>query len=301
MGDRTAVETSGARGSGARLRQLVIHAAIFLSLIAAWELSTWYGLVDTLILPRPSGILRSFWVIYVAQGNVWYHLFITTTEVLAGFVVGSLLGVSLAILVGSSAVLREYLKPYVIVLEATPRIAMGPLMIAWLGFGWSSKIGIVTLVCFFPPFMNTLTGMVNVDYEALQLFRSLRATRWQTFRKLMLPDAMPLIMAGLRLAMAAALGGALVAEFISANEGMGVLLDRYSQSLNMTSAFASLLTLTLLGFLIFRSMEAADNRLVFWRYDSRLSAVSAKRERSWCARRMPQGGTVGEIGKRALP
>jgi NitT/TauT family transport system permease protein len=245
------------------------------------ELATRLGLADTLILPPPSGILRSFWVIFVAQGNVWYHLFVTMTEVLVGFLAGSLLGIALAFLIGSSALFREYAKPYVIVLEATPRIAMGPLMIAWLGFGWSSKIGIVTLVCFFPPFMNTLTGMVNVNRDALQLFHSLRATRWQIFRKLMLPDAMPLIMAGLRLGMAAALGGALVAEFISANEGMGVLLNRYSRALNMTSAFAALLTLTFLGFVIFRGMEVADRRLVFWRHASRLSAVSASRRTSW--------------------
>ncbi|WP_457940363.1 ABC transporter permease [Mesorhizobium sp. 10J20-29] len=266
------------------LRQFAIHAAILIALLSAWEWVTWTGIADALIFPRPTDILISAWRIYVVNANIWHHLFITVTEVLSGFVLGSALGIVLAIIVGLSPAVRSYLKPYVVVLEATPRIAMGPLIIAWLGFGWSSKIAIVTLVCFFPPFVNTLAGILNVDSEALQLFRSLRATSWQTFRKLMLPDAMPLIMAGLRLAMAAALGGALVAEFISANEGMGVLLSRYTEALNMGSSFASLLTLTLLGFTIYRLMEFADNRIVYWQHAGRLTEMSRRRAVQWCRR-----------------
>lgn len=262
-------------------RHLTIHLAIFVGLIALWEYVTWAGIADPLISPRPSAVVEAFWRIYVVQANIWYHLYITMTEVLVGFFAGSILGVGLAVVVGSSSVMREYLKPYIIVLEATPRIAVGPLIIAWLGFGWSSKIGIVMLVCFFAPFINTLTGMMNVDGDKLQMFRAMRASRWQIFTKLMLPDAMPVIMAGLRLAMAAALGGALVAEFISANEGMGVLLNRYTASLNMSSSFACLLTLTALGFVIFRSMEAVDNRIVFWRREDRTAQVSARRAAAW--------------------
>jgi NitT/TauT family transport system permease protein len=273
--------SDGIRGSLPKPRHIAIHATILAVLLGLWEWVTWAGIADALIFPRPSEILTSAWRIYVTQATIWYHLGITVTEVLAGFVLGATLGIVLAIIVGLSPLIREYLKPYVVVLEATPRIAMGPLIIAWLGFGWSSKIGIVTLVCFFPPFINTLTGMLNVDSEALQLFRSLRASRWQTFRKLMLPDAMPLIMAGLRLSMAAALGGALVAEFISANEGMGVLLSRYTESLNMGSSFASLLTLTLLGFIIYRLMEFVDSRIVFWRHDARLNGMAKRRAAAW--------------------
>jgi NitT/TauT family transport system permease protein len=264
-----------------RPRHLAIHFAVLAVLLGLWEWVTWAGIADALIFPRPSDIAISAWRIYVTQATIWRHLFVTLVEVLAGFGLGAALGIGLAIIVGLSPVVREYLKPYIVVLEATPRIAMGPLIIAWLGFGWTSKIGIVTLVCFFPPFINTLTGMLNVDSEALQLFRSLRATRWQTFRKLMLPDAMPLIMAGLRLSMAAALGGALVAEFISANEGMGVLLSRYTESLNMGSSFAALLTLTLVGFTIYRLMEFADSRIVFWRHDARLVGMAKRRAAAW--------------------
>lgn len=264
-----------------RLGRAINHAAILAGLLLLWELAARAGLVDALTLPAPSAILSAFHRLYILQGNIYFHLAVTLGEVAAGFIAGSLLGIGLAVAIGLNGTARRLLKPYIIILEATPRIAVGPLIIAWLGFGWSSKITIVMLVCFFAPFVNTLSGMLNVDIEAHQMFRSLRAGKWQTFTRLMLPDAMPVIMAGLRLAMASALGGALVAEFIAANEGMGVLLKTYTGSLNMPAAFACLLTLTALGFLIFRTMEAIDRHVVFWRGGERMDAVARKRARRW--------------------
>lgn len=268
-----------------RRRRLATHLGVFLALMLAWEGAARAGWTNPLFLPQPTHILNSFWVIFVGTGNVWRHLYVTLTEVFVGFAAGSVLGVGLAILVGLNPLLRRLLQPYVIVLEATPRIAVAPLIIAALGFGFQSKIAIVMLVCFFAPFVNTLAGMLGVGRDGIELFRSLGASKWQTFRKLMLPEAMPTVMAGLRLAMASALSGALVAEFISANEGMMVLIDRYTGSLNMPSAFAALLTLTALGFLIFKGMELLDEFIVFWRHQSRLGAVSQRRARAWEAAR----------------
>jgi NitT/TauT family transport system permease protein len=176
------------------------------------------------------------------------------------------------------------MKPYVIITEATPRIAIGPVIIAAFGFGWTSKVAIVMLVCFFAPFVNTLNGMVNVDDDELDMMRSMRASKLQIFRKLMIPDAMPEIMGGLRLAMASALGGALVAEFIAANAGMGVLINQYTGVLNMASAFVCVLTLTAIGFFILRFMEAVDRWLVFWGDRARTEAVSRRRASAWARR-----------------
>lgn len=270
-----------AADAGLRRRRLLTHLGIFLGLMLTWEAAARLGWTNPLFMPQPTHILHSFWVIFIATGNVWLHLYVTLTEVVAGFIAGSVLGVGLAIIVGLNPLVRRFLQPYVIVLEATPRIAVAPLIIAALGFGFQSKIAIVMLVCFFAPFVNTLAGMLSVNRDGIELFRSIGASKWQTFRKLMLPEALPTVMAGLRLAMASALSGALVAEFISSNEGMMVLIDRYTGSLNMPSAFAALLTLTALGFLIFKGMELLDEYIVFWRHESRLAAVSRKRARDW--------------------
>lgn len=262
-------------------RRIRNHLTIFACVLLVWEFVTWSGLADTLLFPRPSAIVTSLVRIYFIQGNIWWHLWVTMHEVIIGFVVGTLFGMGLAVAVGLSEALRRYMKPYVIIMEATPRIAMGPLMIAWLGFGFNSKLAIITLVCFFAPFVNTLTGMLTTDEDRMEMMRSLRATRSQMFWKLMLPGAMPIIMAGIRLAMASALAGALVAEFISANEGMGVILNRYTQSLNMPSAFASLLTLTAVGFFLYRMMEIAEARIIFWQNDAGMQRVAKRRAAVW--------------------
>lgn len=267
-----------------RTRRILTHAAIFIALIGAWEISSRSGWLDPLLFPRPTAILRSFWLIYVQNGNVWWHLYASMSLVVMGFAAGSLLGIALGSLVGFNATVRTYLKPYVIVLEATPRIAMAPLLIAALGFGASSKIAIIMLVCFFAPFINTLSGVVNVNEEKLELFRAMGASKLQTLRKLVLPEAVPVIMAGERLAMAASLSGVLVAEFIQRDQGMGFLIWTYTRNLNMASSFACIFTLTIIGFVIFRSMEALDHRIAFWKHEDRMTQVSARRRVRWTAR-----------------
>ena len=260
-----------------RLRRGLNHAAIFLGLILAWEWGARTGRLDPLFFPRPSAILHSFWLIYFENANVWRHLHVTLGLVFVGFLAGSALGMGLGALVGLNPLVRRFLQPYVIVMEATPRIAVAPLMIAALGFGANSKIAIIMLVCFFAPFINTLSGVVNVNEEKLELFRSLGASKWQVLRKLVLPDAVPVIMAGERLALTAALSGALVAEFIQRDKGIGSLILIYTRNLNMASAFACIFTLTIVGFLIFRVMEIADHRIAYWKHDDGLNRMSRRR------------------------
>jgi NitT/TauT family transport system permease protein len=264
---------------------MLTHGFIFLSLVLAWEFASRAGLLDPLFFPRPSDIIASIIRIYITQGNVWYHLYVSLGLVLAGFIAGSILGIFLGSLVGFSALVRRFIKPYVIVLEATPRIAVAPLLIAALGFGANSKIAIIMLVCFFAPFINTLSGVVNVNEEKLELLQSLGASKFQIFRKLVLPEAVPVIMAGERLALTAALSGVLVAEFIQRDQGIGALILTYTRNLNMASAFACIFTLTLIGFLIFRGMEWLDRKIAFWNHEEGMTRVSAKRRERWLRRR----------------
>jgi len=264
-------------------RRWIMHGGIFLALILAWEFGSRFGLLDPLFFPKPSDILISFVRIYFITGNIWQHLLVSLGLVFAGFIAGSFLGILLGSVVGFSAVVRRFIKPYVIVLEATPRIAVAPLLIAALGFGANSKIAIIMLVCFFAPFINTLSGVINVNEEKLELFKSLGASKFQIFRKLVLPDAVPIIMAGERLALTAALSGVLVAEFIQRDQGIGSLILTYTRNLNMASAFACIFTLTLIGFLIFRGMEKLDQSIAFWNHEAGMAGVSLRRKKRWSA------------------
>ena len=266
-------------------RRRANHAAIFLGLMALWQAGSWTGFLDPLFFPAPLEILASFWRIYVTQGNIWYHLYVSLGLVLAGFTMGSILGVGLGAVVGMNATVRRFLQPYVIVLEATPRIAVAPLLIAALGFGPQSKIAIIMLVCFFAPFINTLSGVLNVNRDRMELMRSLGASKMQVLRKLVLPDAIPVIMAGERLAMTSALSGVLVAEFIQRDQGIGALILTYTRNLNMASAFACILTLTAIGFLIFKGMEMVDHHVAYWKNEAGLKRMTEKRARAFAARR----------------
>lgn len=268
------------KGQSAR-RIIFNHFAILATWVSLWELGSQLGYIDALFFPRPSDIITGFWRLFIVQGNIWFHLGLTLLEVAAGFLAGSILGIALAFGVGAFETVQRFLKPYIVIIEATPRIAIGPIIIAAFGFGWTSIIFIVMLVCFFAPFVNTLNGIINVDRDQLDMFRSMRASRWQTFRKLILPEATPEIMAGLRLAMASALGGALVAEFIASNKGMGQLISTYTGNLNMSSAFVCVLTLSAIGFFIMRAMESLDRWLVFWNDRNRTETVGRKRHAAW--------------------
>lgn len=268
-------------GGGFSWRRIAKHLSILAALLIVWEFVTATGIADDLMFPRPSGIVLSVFPLYISPGMVWHHLWVTMATVLAGFVLGTVLGIVLAVFVGLSETIRRYLKPYIIVLEATPRIAMGPLVLAWLGFGFGAKLAIVTLVCFFAPFVNTLTGILSANQSQVELMKSLGASKWQTLTKVMVPDAMPLIMAGIRLAMASALGGALVAEFISSNDGMGVLMQNLTAVLNMPAAFATLLSLTIVGFILYRLMEMLETSVIFWQHDDSMRRMSRRREKYW--------------------
>lgn len=253
------------------------HVALFVTVIALWELVSVNNIVDQLILPRPSAVAVSLFSMAVVKGTVWWHFAVTLWEALSGFIIGSAIGIGLAIAAALNESFRRYISPYIVALQVTPRIALAPIVIAWLGFGVGPKIGIAALICFFPPFINTLTGLLSVDEDAAEMFRSLGASKRQIFWNLMLPNAMPVIMAGLKTAISLALIGAIVGEFISASEGMGVLMQRYTFALNMSASFAVIIILTVMGYLLFTAMEAIDNRLVFWRHDARMVAISRRK------------------------
>lgn len=246
------------------------HFGLFASLMILWEVAARAEWVDSLLLPAPSKIFTNLINIMFQSGLMWHHFGVTLYETVAGFLIGSVIGFVLAVLAAQFVGFKTYSTPYVIALQVTPRIALAPLIIAWFGFGVSAKVVIAAVICFFPPFVNTLTGLLDYDRDRMEMFRSLRASRWQIFTQLQLPGAMPIIMAGLKTAISLALIGAIVGEFISASEGLGLLMQRFTFQLNMAASFAILVTLTLMGLILYWIMELLDDRLVYWRHDTRL-------------------------------
>lgn len=269
---------------GAFLSRILQHAAMFATFVGLWEASVRMGWVSELILPSPIAMVYAWVNLSITTGLIWPHFFVTLWEVVAGFALGVVLGGGIATVCALSPVFRRLISPYMVALQVTPRIAVAPIIVAWLGFNTEPKIAIAVIICFFPIFVNTLTGLMQVDREALEMFKSLRANRWQVFAHLMLPSAMPVIMAGLKTAVGLALIGAIVGEFVSASVGMGVLVQKFSFQLMLPEAFAVLMTLTFMGLLLYFLMELVDSRVIYWTHDRRLSAMSQRKAKAYRAK-----------------
>ena len=264
-----------------RFARLMPHLALFAVLIAIWEVLVRVGAISSIMVPKPSVIAAAIAELYFIEGTIWRHFFITLTEAVVGFLIGA--GIAIALAVGSSLseAFRRYVSPYAIVLNVTPGIALTPVIIAWFGFGMGSKIALAAVISFFPVFVNALTGLTQPDGEREELFRALGASHRQVFWKLRVPAALPLLFAGLKIGLTTALIGAVVAEFAQATEGVGVLMNRFSFQLNMGAAIATLLSMTLIGLILFYAMEFLDDRVVFWRREERRATASRARARAW--------------------
>lgn len=261
--------------------RLIPHLLLFLGLLAAWESAAAIGLIQTIMIPRPSAIIGAIWELYVTQRTIYRHFFITLTEAVVGFGIGAAVAISLAVASALSQRFKRYVSPYAIVLNVTPGIALTPIIIAWFGYGMGSKIALAAVISFFPIYVNTLTGLVQYDEEREDLFRSIGASGAQVFRKLRVPAALPMLFAGMKIGLTTALIGAVVAEFAQATEGVGVLMSRYSFKLNMAESIATLLSMTVIGLMLFYSMELLDDRTVFWRREARMTQKSRARARAW--------------------
>ena len=246
-----------------RGRERLLSLVLLLAVLAAW-----YGLVQwrrlpPLVLPLPTAVARVL-VQNILDGFLWPHLWVTLSEIVLGFVGGSALGVGLGSLVALAPLAQRVLNPYIIASQAMPKLALAPLFVIWCGFGIAPKALIAALIAFFPLFENTLTGLSAVDTETLDLFRMLGASRWQVFRKLLLPNAVPYLFAGLRVAIVLSVVGAVVGEYIGANKGLGALIMASQGMMDTTLMFAVFIVLTLVGIVLYQLVVYCE-RLVLTR------------------------------------
>ena len=199
-----------------------------------------------LILPNPYDVFMRL-VSYFVNGRIWPHLFMTTQEILAGFVLGSVLGLGFGTLVSESDIARKVIMPYIIVTQALPKFALAPMLVIWFGFGMAPKVIIAALIAFFPLVENTYMGLTTTPQPQLELFRALRASRITTLLKLRIPHAVPAIFSGFRVALMLSLVGAVVAEYVGANQGLGALIIVSQGTLDTELMFVAFVILTVLG------------------------------------------------------
>jgi NitT/TauT family transport system permease protein len=256
-----------ARSFGRRLGDQMIALLFIAGGLAAWEIVCRQGLVSSLILPPPSAIAREFYAVcreIAVGGPLRTDSLVTLYETVAGFALAIVIAFTCGVLIAELPVLRRVLMPYLIALNAAPKIAFAPLLLVWFGFGMNSKVVMAALIAFFPLLVNVVAGIAGADPQKLRLMRSLAASGWMTFVKVKLPDASPVIFAGLKTAIVFAVVGAVVGEFVGADAGLGHVIKQTDYQLDVALTFALIVLLSLMGILLFYAVELLERRMLFW-------------------------------------
>ena len=239
----------------------LLSGALLLALLGAWEWIVRQWGLSALVLPAPSAIAASLWS-GLETGYFWPHIVSTVQALLLGLAAGSIVGLLAGMALAESTLLERIFKPYVVVSQVVPKLALAPLFVLWFGFGMLPTVLITALICFFPLMENTLTGLRQVDAQRLQLFQMLGATRLQTLLRLKLPTGLPAILAGLRVAVVLALVGVVVAEFMGASKGLGAVVIAAQGMMDTTLMFAALVLIAAIGLVLYQLCIVLERRLL---------------------------------------
>lgn len=239
-----------------------------------WYLIARLGGFPAFILPSP-GLVWVRLLQTLSSGSLLRHSAVTLGEVLAGLALGVSTATALGYLLAKSRAFERLLAPYVVASQSVPVVAIAPLLVIWFGPGLLSKVLICALIVFFPVLVNTIVGLRSVPEELNELMRSLQATRWQTISLLEVPAALPIFLGGLRIGATLSVIGAVVGEFVGANEGLGFLINvgrgQYDTALVFVAVFTLIgMALTLYGLVVF--LEA---RLLSWQQRPENTRISS--------------------------
>ncbi|ASA26507.1 ABC transporter permease [Paenibacillus donghaensis] len=246
------------------LANLATGAAIPVGVIFLWQLAGSFGWISPQFLPAPLAIFRALAGL-AASGELIHHLGVSLGRAGAGFVLGGCLGLVLGLLNGLFRKVEYLLDPSIQVLRLVPHLAIAPLIILWFGFGEVSKIVIIMSGAFFPLYIHTFMGIRGVDNKLFEVARVLGFNSYQTLHRLILPAALPGILLGLRLSLAVAWIGLVVAELIGSQSGVGFLINEGKQNSNTEIVFAGILIFAIVGKLIDSLFRVIERRFLFWR------------------------------------
>ena len=250
---------------------MIAAVVILLVLIGGWEAYARLGHVDEFILPAPTQVATALWD---DRGLLWHNLLVTAQEIGLGILLALVLGALLAILIHLSPTLRRVVYPLLVGSQAVPIVIIAPLLVVWFGFGIAPKLAIIALVCFFPVVVTTLDALAAVDPEQRKLLHTLDASRWQEFRWVEAPAALPGALSGAKIAVAIAVIGAVFAEYAGSSAGLSNVILQAIPQLETARAYAAVVLLAAFAILLFLLLSLAERVLVPW----------ARRDTEWSRR-----------------
>ena len=244
------------RAGATRVGMVVL---VHLLVVVAWQASVDLFHIPAYILPSPLATLRT-----LAKPNyAWAaNTLVSATEIVGGYALGVIVGVVFAMLFSWSRLVTLLLLPLCVTLNMIPKVALGPLIIVWFSYGIVPNILIAFSICFFPILLTTTRGLAEAPADLLDLVRSLRGSRWQMFRKIQLPSALPYLFSGMKVGAILAVAGAVVGEFIASERGLGYLMIQVQSSLDTPAMLMAVILLTTLGVLLYGAVIVTEKIVI---------------------------------------
>lgn len=264
----TTATANGVRFDSDTIKDVGITLIGVILLLGVWKLAAEYGGMPAYILPDPVVVWQALWSGFATSvdSRLGYYvpLWATMSNAAMGLAIGVFAGILLGSLMAEFIPVEKLLMPYVFALQSLPKVAIAPLVIIWCGFGDGSKIVMAAMLTFFPMLVNSFAGLRATEHERIDLMRSLSASRLETYFRVKLPSAAMFIFAGLDIAVVYALLGTIVAEFLGAQNGMGVVIIKAQSVTDTAGVFAALIVLGSVGVLLHFIVKSIEHRVVHW-------------------------------------
>lgn len=254
---------------------LLVPISILIALIG-WFVIARASQLPAFILPPPELVWARF-LTALADGSLLRHAAVTAQEVVLGLLAGVAAAAALGYALARDPRLERALAPYVIASQSVPVVAIAPLLIIWFGPGLFSKTLICALIVFFPVLINTIIGLHNIPADLRDLMRSLRASRWQTFRMLELPAAMPVFLGGLRIGATLSVIGAVVGELVGADRGLGFLINVGRGQYDTALVFVAVFALVAMALILYGMVVLLESRLLWWQKNNDAARLLGER------------------------
>jgi NitT/TauT family transport system permease protein len=248
-----------------RRAEILLVPVAMLALVGIWAMVARLGDYPAYLLPAPGEVWSRFLSVAL-DGTLWYHTSVTLLEILAGLALGLSVATCFGYLLAKSPLIERFLSPYIVASQSVPIVALAPLLIVWFGFGLLSKVLVCALTIFFPVLITTIVGLRSVEENLMDLMRSLQASRWQVFRYLEVPAALPVLLGGLKVGVTLSVIGAVVGEFAQSDRGLGFLVNLANRGLFDTPLmFVALFVLMTIALGLYGLVSGLEALLLRWK------------------------------------
>ena len=238
---------------------LSMQILLFIAIIGLWELLAHFNIIDSFFFSSPSRIYKTF-ISLVGSGTLWTHIGITLYETIIGFLFATALGTLIAIILWWNEKIRHILEPYIIVLNSLPKIALGPIIILWVGAGTTAIITMCVLICIVITTISMLNAFLSCDKDKILLMQSMHANKFQIFWKLILPNALGDFISVLKINVGMSWVGTIMGEYLSSSAGLGYLIVYGSQVFKIDLVMTSTVLLCLLAGLMYAGICLLEKR-----------------------------------------